>query len=82
MIVAWKAAPSEGEEQDALIAAKKLGLRHTNTVTVSPFDESRNRSLYLYEKYAETPSGFPRRPGMARKRPLSGRADHSKPPSQ
>jgi hypothetical protein len=41
---------------------------------VEPYAGGGSRHLYLSLKVAETPSGYPRRPGMARKRPL--RAGH------
>ena len=31
---------------------------------------SENRHLHVFRKISPTPAGFPRRPGMARKRPL------------
>ena len=37
---------------------------------VEPFPGARDRHLHVFRKAAETPSRFPRRPGMARKRPL------------
>jgi 16S rRNA (guanine527-N7)-methyltransferase len=37
---------------------------------VSPFPEAKARHLVVVRKIAPTPPGFPRRPGMARKRPL------------
>ena len=37
---------------------------------VEPVPGSRERRLVLLEKVGPTPPGFPRRPGMARKRPL------------
>jgi 16S rRNA (guanine527-N7)-methyltransferase len=37
---------------------------------VAPFPEAHARHLVVARKIAPTPAGFPRRPGMARKRPL------------
>jgi 16S rRNA (guanine527-N7)-methyltransferase len=37
---------------------------------VQPFAGARNRHLHVLVKVAPTPEGLPRRPGMARKRPL------------
>jgi 16S rRNA (guanine527-N7)-methyltransferase len=42
-----------------------------DAVDVEPYEGSERRTLHLYSKVSETPSGYPRRPGMARKRPLS-----------
>jgi 16S rRNA (guanine527-N7)-methyltransferase len=41
-------------------------------VAVTPFAAAERRTLYVYLKVSDTPPGYPRRPGMARKRPLSG----------
>lgn len=69
-LVAWKGAPDEGEEASALAAADELGLELTERRPVQPFRDAERRSLYVYSKVRETPSRFPRRAGMARKRPL------------
>jgi 16S rRNA (guanine527-N7)-methyltransferase len=39
---------------------------------VEPFPGAHSRHLHFYAKTAPTPDRFPRRPGMARKRPLAG----------
>jgi 16S rRNA (guanine527-N7)-methyltransferase len=39
-------------------------------VEVQPWPDARGRRLYIYRKVAPTPERFPRRPGMAAKRPL------------
>jgi 16S rRNA (guanine527-N7)-methyltransferase len=41
---------------------------------IEPFAGTRDHHLHVYEKIVRTPERFPRRPGMARKRPLGGRA--------
>ena len=35
-----------------------------------PYEGARDHHLHVFEKVAETPSRFPRRAGVARKRPL------------
>ena len=37
---------------------------------MEPFEGAANRHLHVFTKTGPTPEGFPRRPGMARKRPL------------
>jgi 16S rRNA (guanine527-N7)-methyltransferase len=37
---------------------------------VHPYPEAQHRYLHVWSKVMETPSEFPRRPGMAAKRPL------------
>lgn len=69
-LVAWKARRNATEEADGDAAARTLGLAPARVVPVAPFHDAEYRHLYLYFKVHETPSGYPRRPGMARKRPL------------
>lgn len=71
-LVAWKGARDAGEEADARAAADLLGLEARGVRRVGPFPGAQQRHLHLYSKVRSTPSHFPRRPGMARKRPLAG----------
>jgi 16S rRNA (guanine527-N7)-methyltransferase len=70
-LVAWKGARDPHEESAGAAAAVQLGLRPADVLPVTPYPRSRNRHLHVYEKVSETPAGFPRRPGMALKRPLA-----------
>jgi 16S rRNA (guanine527-N7)-methyltransferase len=70
LLVAWKGRRDPDEEREGVAAAAALGMRAIGVDWVGPFAGSRNRHLYTYEKAAPTPPGYPRRPGMARKRPL------------
>ena len=69
-LVAWKGARDAAEEAAGLAAAGQLGMSSEGVRAVMPFAGARNRHLHVYSKRAETPPGFPRRPGMAAKRPL------------
>ena len=69
-LVAYKGARDEAEEADAERAAAVLGLERREIRPVRPFAGAEHRTLYVYSKVGEAPSRFPRRPGMARKRPL------------
>jgi 16S rRNA (guanine527-N7)-methyltransferase len=69
-LVAWKAVPDPGELRDAAAAAAILGMGVAQAHAVSPFQDAGERSLYLSSKVMDTPDGYPRREGMARKRPL------------
>jgi 16S rRNA (guanine527-N7)-methyltransferase len=71
-LVAWKGRRDDDEERGGAEAAAKLGMTPEGGVAVKPFAAAEHRNLYLYLKASETPDGYPRRPGMARKRPLSG----------
>ncbi|HEX8067431.1 MAG TPA: RsmG family class I SAM-dependent methyltransferase [Thermoleophilaceae bacterium] len=70
VLVAWKGARDAAEESAAARAAAQLGLEPVAVLPVTPYPDSRNRHLHVYSKVRETPAGFPRRPGMAAKRPL------------
>jgi 16S rRNA (guanine527-N7)-methyltransferase len=69
-LVAWKGAVGREEEADGLAAAEALGLERANVQHVEPYPGSERRTLHVFRKVAPTPEGYPRRPGMAAKRPL------------
>lgn len=70
-LVAWKGAVDPAEQRDAHAAAAALGLRPVPPMAVTPYPSSDRRSLHLYSKVQETPARYPRRAGMAVKRPLA-----------
>jgi 16S rRNA (guanine527-N7)-methyltransferase len=70
--VAWKGARDRAEEADGAAAAAALGMGELQIRPVTPFRDARERHLYLSSKVSSTPRGYPRRPGMARKRPMRG----------
>jgi len=69
-LVAWKGRRDPVEEADGAAAAAQLAMEPAAVTRVQPFPEARDRHLYLYLKVGSTPNGYPRRPGMASKRPL------------
>lgn len=72
-LVCWKGAVGAAEETDGRHAARVLGLSDPEVVPVTPFPGSERRTLWLWSKVMDTPPRFPRRPGMATKRPLSAK---------
>jgi 16S rRNA (guanine527-N7)-methyltransferase len=70
VLVAWKGQVDPGEAADGDAAAAALGLTGADVRAVEPYPGSRHRRLYVFRKRAPTPPGFPRRPGMAAKRPI------------
>jgi 16S rRNA (guanine527-N7)-methyltransferase len=70
-LVAWKGARDEAAELGGEEAGQVVGLSPDRVVQVEPFPGAHSRHLHLYVKTARTPDRFPRRPGMARKRPLA-----------
>jgi 16S rRNA (guanine527-N7)-methyltransferase len=73
VLVAWKGAVSEAEAADGAAAAMHLGLDAEPARSVVPFRGSERRTLHRFRKVAPTPPNYPRRPGIASKRPLSAR---------
>jgi 16S rRNA (guanine527-N7)-methyltransferase len=70
VLVAWKGARDPDEEAAGGRTAVVLGMRPEAVHAVVPFEGVRHRHLHVIRKVAATPAGFPRRPGLARKRPL------------
>lgn len=70
-LVCWKGSVSEEEAADGRAAAAVLGLGEPEVVVAGPF---RVHSLWRFRKIAPTPARFPRRAGMATKRPLSAKS--------
>jgi 16S rRNA (guanine527-N7)-methyltransferase len=73
VLVAWKGRRDAEEERDAVAAADQLGLAVEEVRPVSPYPAAEHRHLHVLRKIAPTPDRFPRRPGMARKRPLGAK---------
>jgi 16S rRNA (guanine527-N7)-methyltransferase len=71
-LVAWKGAVSRAESDGAATAAAELGLSAGEVVRTEPYPGSVAHHLHVYRKVAQTPPGYPRRAGMARKRPIGG----------
>jgi 16S rRNA (guanine527-N7)-methyltransferase len=69
-LVAWKGRRDHDAECDAAAAASATGLRPDAVTEVRPWDGAEHLHLHLYVKVCTTPNRFPRRAGMARKRPL------------
>jgi 16S rRNA (guanine527-N7)-methyltransferase len=69
-LVDWRGRRAPEEERRAMLAAEALGLELVGVERVQPFEGARDHHLHMFMKVRETPAGFPRRPGMARKRPL------------
>ena len=69
-LVAWKGARGADEERAGAAAAATVGLEPVEVRPVTPFVRARSRHLHVFRKVAPTPPRFPRRPGVAAKRPL------------
>lgn len=69
-LVAWKGAVAESEAVAAARAAPQLGLERAEVVRSEPYAGSVAHHLHVYRKVALTPPRYPRRAGVARRRPL------------
>jgi 16S rRNA (guanine527-N7)-methyltransferase len=69
-LVAWKGAVDSAEAAAGATAAAQLGLEPVEVRAVEPYPAAERRTLHVFVKVAPTPERFPRRPGMAVKRPL------------
>lgn len=69
-LVAWKGRRERAEEADGAAAAAQTGLELAEVRPVRPWAGAEHLHLHLYLKVASTPNRFPRRPGIASKRPL------------
>jgi 16S rRNA (guanine527-N7)-methyltransferase len=76
-VVAWRGRRDSEAEEAGERAARELGLELVEVRSVRPYRSASHRHLHLWSKVRETPDQFPRRPGMALKRPLGSRASAS-----
>jgi 16S rRNA (guanine527-N7)-methyltransferase len=72
-LVAWRGRRDLEGELAAALAAVELGLEPAEPRRVAPYDGAEHRYLHVMSKVRETPGKFPRRPGMALKRPLGAK---------
>ena len=71
-LVAWRGKREPEAEAAATAAGAAIGMEPGAVLAVAPYSGARHRHLHLISKVMDTPEGFPRRPGLAQKRPLSG----------
>ena len=70
VLLDWRGKRDDVDERAASSAAQALGLQMLEIRRVEPFAGAQDRHIHVFRKVAETPERFPRRPGIARKRPL------------
>jgi 16S rRNA (guanine527-N7)-methyltransferase len=71
--VFWRGRRDPEDEASATAATAELGLLIGEIVSVQPYPAAVHRHLHLMSKVMDTPPRFPRRAGMAAKRPLGAR---------
>jgi 16S rRNA (guanine527-N7)-methyltransferase len=69
-LVAWRGRRDPEMEAAAARAAEALGMSAAEPRRVWPYPGAEHRFLHVVTKTGETPARFPRRDGVARKRPL------------
>ncbi len=69
-LLVWRGRRDPEDEASGARAGRELGLEVLAPHRVEPYPGAVNRHLQLMLKSSPTPPRFPRRPGMARKRPL------------
>jgi 16S rRNA (guanine527-N7)-methyltransferase len=69
VLVAWKGRRDPEEEAQLGNAGPALAMQLEEVRHVGPRAGSEHRHLYLLRKTGPTPTGLPRRPGIAKKRP-------------
>lgn len=69
-LIAWRGHREPDAERQAERAAEELSLEPLNPLPVKPYPAAANRYLHVMVKRSETSPRFPRRPGVAVKRPL------------
>ena len=69
-LVDWRGHRDAPAEAAGARAAERLGLGPADIRAVRPYPGVQHRHLYVSSKVRETPPEFPRRPGVASKRPL------------
>lgn len=70
VLVVWRGRRDPQAEAAADRAADLLGLVPTPPIPTQPFPSAAHHHLHMFCKLAPTPSTYPRRTGVARKRPL------------
>ena len=73
-LVAWKGRRDGDEEAELERAAPRVAMGAESIDAVGPYAGSRHRHIHVVRKLGPTPAGLPRRPGMAKKRPLGARS--------
>jgi len=69
-LVVWRGRRDAEVEAAATRAAAELGMDGPDAAEAQPYPEAQHRHLHLMSKVMNTPARFPRRPGIALKRPL------------
>jgi 16S rRNA (guanine527-N7)-methyltransferase len=70
VLVAWKGKRDPGEEAELAQAAERAAMEAVSVIEVGEKAGYEHRHLHVLRKAGPTPENLPRRPGVAKKRPL------------
>jgi 16S rRNA (guanine527-N7)-methyltransferase len=70
ILVDWRGGRDPAGERSGERAAAQVGMELVEIRRVEPYEGTREHHLHRYVKAQETPKTFPRRAGVARRRPL------------
>ncbi len=70
VLIDWRGRRDPAEERLADAAADELGMSRREVRHTVPYAGARDHHLHVFVKVGATPDRFPRRPGIASKRPL------------
>ena len=70
VLVDWRGRRDAEEELAASRAGELLGLERRGIIEVTPYPGATDLHLHVWAKRERTPEAYPRRPGIAKKRPL------------
>lgn len=70
-LVAWKGRRHVAEEEAGAVAAAEVGMALSSVDRSTPYEGARDHHLHVLCKARPTPGRYPRRAGIARKRPLA-----------
>jgi 16S rRNA (guanine527-N7)-methyltransferase len=71
-LIDWRGVVDPKEAARSHAAGAELGLELREELNAAPWPAARDHTLARFDKVAATPQRFPRREGVARKRPLGG----------
>lgn len=68
-----RGAGKPGDDKIASQVAAELNSSFSRSLPVFPYPDAKNLNVWIFHKNGATPARFPRKAGLARKRPLNGR---------
>lgn len=70
-VVLQRGETQPDDEAIAHAVAGRLNLKLLRVEPIKPYPQAKNLHVWVFRKEGATPAGFPRKPGIAKKRPLA-----------